>query len=435
MSNRPRRVVPLVLLSGTFLFAACDGGDAPTGPAAAADAAPPEITITMSIDEGVAEREVTLAWVASDDVGLASVSVSWSATGLRQTIRATGREDSGSFSHRYEGPGEFTIAVTATDGAGKTASATRAFAVLRPPPSAPGGLDVAVQGNTLTVSWEPGAWATSQDVVVSRLDGQETERVRAFTDRFTQEAVLEDLAWEASYEVRVVAENESGRAESPPVGFRVEAPIPPFLSRFSAATDDSTCLVAWWDPGPDAADAYDLVVTGGSEAESFTERVSPGEARLCATDVPIVDGGTYAAQVIAVYGAKAYGSNVRDWTVDFSPVYAVTGTWSAEFRSMSWDDPREVLYGAWTLELVEADGGITGTLTVTNGAGGTSDPIPVTGTQVGKTVELDVQENGPDYDYTILWAEGSFAGGDGMVLTTILVGMGLPPRDVFFERR
>jgi hypothetical protein len=102
---------------------------------------------------------------------------------------------------------------------------------------------------------------------------------------------------------------------------------------------------------------------------------------------------------------------------------------------MSWDDPREVLYGAWTLELVEADGGITGTLTVTNGAGGTSDPIPVTGTQVGKTVELDVQENGPDYDYTILWAEGSFAGGDGMVLTTILVGMGLPPRDVFFERR
>lgn len=455
MSTRRRRAVPLVLVSVLFLFAACDGDDPPTGPAAAADVAPPEIAITVASDDGVAEAEaeVTLEWVASDDVGLSSVSVSWAATGLRQTIRASGREDAGSLTHRYGGPGEFTIAVTATDGAGKSASATHAIAVVRPPPSAPGGLEVAMQGNTLTVSWKPGAWTTRQEVVVFRADAQEPERVRTFTNRYANEAVLAGLAWETSYEVRVVAENESGRAESAPVAVRTHAPILPLLYRLSSATDDPTCLVAAWWLGPDEADAYDVVVTGGSEAESFEERVSGGggsnswpweravEARFCAPDHPVVDGATYEAQVFAVYGEQAYGSNVREWTVDFAPVYSATGTWSAISRFPDVNVPSafgpQYVYTSQTLELVEVDGAITGTWTTFDAAGVPVDTGPIMGTRDATALELswidpDEPEN-PNWTPYEFWGEGSFAGGDGMVVTlwTLLGAWG----EQFYQRQ
>lgn len=435
MSNRPRRAVPLVLLSGVFLFAACDGDDAPTGPAA--DAAPPEVSITVASDAGVVETDVTLEWIASDDVGLASVAVSWATTGLRQTFRATGREDSGSLTHRYEGPGEFTIAVTATDGAGKTASATHAIAVVRPPPSAPRALEVAVDGNALTVGWEPGAWTTNQEVVVSRPDGLEVERVHTFANRHAHETVVQGLAWETSYEVRVVAANESGRAESAPVAVRTQAPIPPFLYRLSAATDDPTCLVVVWGLGPHEADAYDVVFTGGSEAESFDERVSGGggpdswpwdrevEARFCAPDHPVVDGATYTAQVFAVYGDQAYGSNVREWAVDFFPVYTAAGTWSAISRLPDVNVPSALgpwyIYTSHTLELVEVDGAITGTWTTFDAAGVPVGTGPVTGTRAANAVELTLLDpdaiGDPAWTDVEFWGEGSFAGGDGMVLT------------------
>jgi hypothetical protein len=363
-----------------MFVATCGGDESLTAPEPDLDSTAPEITITSAPDAGLATEDVSLEWAASDDVGLAAVSISWGVPDSREQLQTTGHSESGSFTHRYEGIGNYTIFLSAHDEAGNTASASHEIAIGRPAPSSPERLVVSTEGSTAIVAWEPGTWATSHEVVVSRLDGSEPDRVFPVESIHTRELEVPDLSWEESYEVRVAALNSLGRAECAPAALQVPPPIPPFFDRFSAAVSDSSCLVVEWQLGPDAAEFYEVVVAGDSEAESFAVTAPLGdwyvwtpegsfslEGRFCADEYPVVDGMTYTAQVNAVFGDRSYGSNVRDWTVDFDPVYSTTGTWVGEYTN--WESPspfgldpsRDLWLGRYTLELVEADGAITGT--------------------------------------------------------------------------
>lgn len=386
MSIGPRSAVPLLLAPVLLLFAACDGGeDLPTGPAA--DAAPPEIQITNAPTASQATHSVTLAWSASDDRSLQSVAVDWGEPGALavERIPASGRNDSGSLSHTYGEIGAYTITVEAQDAAGNSAIATHEIGVVRPVPARPLGLAAEVEWNVVRLEWKPGAWATSQEVVVSRTDGLEEDRVRVFADGETSATTFLDLTWHATYSVRVTALNDAGRTESAPRRFDVYGPPAPVLTRFSAVAADPTCLLLTWSPilWPDftvRADGYRVELRGAAPGSGFEALVPdwPIEATFCADSHPIVDGESYTAQVFSLIGDDEYASNELTFTVDFDPAYSVTGTWQ----------------GLMTLELVDDDGEISGTWTDLPFSG------QLTGTRIYGAVEihLDRPENDNQYN-------------------------------------
>jgi len=420
----------------------CGGDDPPTGPGPQLDVTPPAVWVTAAPDVGLATHELTLEWAATDDAGLASVTISWGMVTSREQVQVAGTSQSGSFTYRYDRIGSYQVFLSAHDEAGNVATATHEISIGRPEPEPPTRLVVTTDGNIATLGWESGTWATSHEVVVARLDGSEPDRVYRIDGVTKHEFEVPGLTWEASYEARVIALNSLGRAESAPVAFDVPAPLPPFLDRFSAGIDDVSCLVVSWNSGPDALELYEVVVTGDSEAESFAVQAPLGEwyswsstagfsleGRFCADAYPVVDGMTYTAQVVARLGDRAYGSNLRNWTVDLAPVYSATGTWIGEYTQTIYvPDPNDRFVGRYTLELVEVDGAVTGTWAFSSSSGSSFGPGTVTGSRDSTTVELTLENDGS-------WAGsiyGSYAGGDGWVTT---VWGGLAGLHVFFQRQ
>ena len=432
----------LLLLAFVLSTPGCGEDDPPTGPGPQLDVTPPEVLIMAAPDAGFATHDVTLEWAATDDVGLASVTISWGIAASREQVQAAGHSESGTFTHRYERIGAYQVLLTVRDEAGNVATAAHEISIGRPEPEPPARLVVTTEGNTATLGWEPGTWATSQEVVVARLDGAEPDRVLRIDGVTKHEIEVPDLSWEESYQFRVAALNSLGRAESAPVAFDVPAPLPPFLHRFSAGIDDVfPCLVVSWNLGPDELDLYEVVVTGDSEAESFASQrpleewyswTSSGgsslEGRFCSPDAyPVVDGMTYTAQVIAWSNDRAYGSNLRNWTVDLDPIYSATGTWIGDFMQTIFVlEPRDRHFGRYTLELVETDGAVTGTWAYSDPGGEALMSGTVTGSRDSTAVELTLESDGS-------WSSsinGSFAGGDGWVATV----WGVAELDVFFHR-
>lgn len=432
----------LLFLAFVLSTPGCGGDDLPTGPDLDLDATPPEVRITAAPDAGLATHEVTLEWAATDDVGLASVTISWGIPASLEQVQVTGHSESGTFTYRYERIGAYQVFLTVRDEAGNVATDAHEISIEWPEPEPPARLVVTTEGNTAILGWEPGTWATSQEVVVARLDGAEPDRVLRIVGVATHEIAVPDLSWEESYQFRVAALNTLGRAESAPVAFDVPAPLPPFLDRFSAGIDDVSCLVVSWHLGPDALDLYEVVVTGDSEAESFAVQAPLGEwyswtsngglsleGRFCPDAYPVVDGMTYTAQVIGRSDDRPYGSNLRNWTVDLDPIYSATGTWIGDYtQTILVLDPRDRHVRRYTLELVETDGAVTGTWAYSDPGGEALSSGTVIGSRDSTSVEMTLERDGLWYSSI----EGSFAGADGMVTT---VWGGLMALDVFFHRQ
>jgi hypothetical protein len=82
------------------------------------------VTITQAPGTAAAGELVTISYLATDDRELDFVIVAWDDPGLPEdTIPATGQSFSGSRSHTYAGPGDYTIEVKAVDSSGQLGSA------------------------------------------------------------------------------------------------------------------------------------------------------------------------------------------------------------------------------------------------------------------------------------------------------------------------
>lgn len=371
------------LLMVALLFAgACDeDGDSVTGPIS--DTEWPSLALTSAPDESRAEHEVALEFTVTDDVALDMVTVDWGVPGdPLETIPLEGKSFSGTCVHSFSATGQFTIVLQVRDESGRVSTATHEISITAPPPGAPIDIAVTVMGTTASIRWTPGDWASSQQVVVSRLDEPEPIRTREIADGAISSVLFTDLVRDASYEVTVTAINPLGRETSAPVLFQTPPPTPSSLTRFSAAAADPTCLVLEWTPGS-PAENHRIAITGDTEADSFEEIVpwTVSEAELCLGAYPIVDGMTYTAQVFSVLGDREYGSNALAYTVDFNPVvYPATGSWTG-----TWLSPTGESDVILRLHLQDAEGVITGSW---ESDFFTAEPSFVAGTRTSMAIDL-----------------------------------------------
>ena len=375
------------LLSSMFVIAvlltgSCDDGNGVTDPIVDVEA--PSVVLTAAPATGELDHELSLSFTVTDDVALEVVTIDWGIDDAPvESIPLEGKAYSGSCAHTFAEPGEYMIVVEVIDASGRRASANHEVSIAQPPPGAPTNVSVAVSDNRATVSWTPGGWGSGQEIVVSRLDAAEPDRV-VILSHVDAYVYFPNLGWAASYSVVVTTINPVGRAESAPVTFQVPAPEPPVLTRFSAAWDDPTCLVLAWDPA-EAAENYRVVVTGEAAGDSFEQPLPAAatEVELCAATYPIVDGMTYSAQVVSLLGGREYGSNWLEWTVDFNPPFTATGAWTGT----GWS-PMPAPIRLDLLLDEDASGAITGWWTEFDLDGEPLGSGPVSGTRVWGAIEL-----------------------------------------------
>ena len=354
---RTQRTAPIpFLLAAALLFAGgCDDdGSGVTDPNL--DMEPPSIAITSAPAEGRADFEILLQFTVADDRALDLVTVDWGVPGEPlESIPVEGQNASLSCTHTFAVAGQFTIVLRVRDASGRETMLMHDVAVTKAPPDAPVAVAVAVNRINAVVTWTPAAWATRQEIALSRTDATEPDRVQAFEDRRLASFIFTWLSWDADYEVVVTAINDEGRTESAPVVFRTPALDPPALTRFSARAADPTCIVVDWTLAA-AADNYRVAIRGDTEADSFEEVFggTVSEAEFCAAAYPLTDEMTYVAQVFAVLAGKQYGSNELTYVVDLDPVvYTASGAWTGEYETANGLHPI-------TLVLDDADGAISG---------------------------------------------------------------------------
>jgi len=354
------------LLSSMFAIAvlltgSCDDGNGVTDPIVDVEA--PSVVLTAAPATGELDHELSLSFTVTDDVALEVVTVDWGIDGRPvESIPVAGRTYSGSCTHTFAEPGEYTIVVEATDASGRRAGVTHEVSIAWPPPGSPANVAVAVTDNRAALSWTPGSWGTGQEIVMSRLDAAEPDRVQVLGDNGTASFLLTDLAWDASYSVVVATSNPVGRAASAPVEFQVRAPEPPVLTRFSAVA---------------AGDSFEELLPAAATA-----------VELCSATYPIVDGMTYAGQVMSLLGGREYSSNSLEYTVDLDPSFTASGAWSG-----TWLSPAPALI-LLEFQLDDAEGAITGQWAEFDADGEPLASGPVYGTRVWGAVELTFEEFG-----------------------------------------
>ena len=390
MRTHRRSTIPLFLAAALVFAGACDNdGGGVTGPVTNAE--PPSVVLTSAPASGQADHELTFEFTVTDDVALEVVTVDWGTPGTPvETIPVSGKSFSGSYAHTFAVAGQFTIEVQVRDASGQQSSVTHEVSIAEPPPAAPTNLAVTVDEPGASVSWTPGAWGASQEVVLSRVDAVEPVRVQFLAGNENTSIAFTDLAWDASYTVVVAAVNSAGRAESAPAAFQTRIPDPPSLTRFSAAAADPTCLVLEWTAA-EVAENLRVVVTGDTEGDSFEELLPAvaTDVEFCAAVYPIADGMTYTSQVFSELGGMEYGSNTLEFTADFNPSFTATGAWTGTWQNVLGSVIR------LDLQLDNVEGDITGQWAEFFDADG--EPLgsgPVSGTRVWGVVELTLLEFG-----------------------------------------
>jgi hypothetical protein len=196
------------------------------------------------------------------------------------------------------------------------------------PPDAPTDVAVAVQGTSATVTWTPGAGATSQEVRMSPLVPVpasagtallvEDDRVQTFADNTTSSALFEDLTEGTSYSTTVTAINGSSRTTSDPI-VAVISPSSnaPVITAFYADETDPTILIVEWT-GVEGAENYRVTLTPDDDSPEFID-IAPASATSFPNG-PVNDGTTYTAQVCALLpGGEESCSNTPTFTADFFP--------------------------------------------------------------------------------------------------------------------
>ena len=208
------------------------------------------------------------------------------------------------------------------------------------PPEAPTTVAAAVQGTSATITWTPGAGATSQEVRMSPVVAVpasagtallvEDDRVQTFDDNTTSSALFEDLTEGTTYSATVTAINGSSRTSSEPIVVQIAGSVlAPVLNSCEAAeggADPSSVFMEW--TAIDGAENYAVTLTpaGGGDALADVAPASTTSWIWDSTIYEITEGETYTCQVASVIGGETYGSNTLEYTVagNAAPVATIT---------------------------------------------------------------------------------------------------------------
>jgi len=200
------------------------------------------------------------------------------------------------------------------------------------PPDAPTGVSVAVQGTSATVTWTPGAGATSQEVRMSPVVPApasagtallvQEDHVQTFADNTTSSALFENLTAGTSYSTTVTAINGSSRTTSEAETVIILPPSnAPILTAFEQVVEPPSLLVEWTPTDP-ASENYRVVLTSDDGEDPISD-IFPSSATSASfgTDLypTIMAGVTYTAQVFSVNGTEEVGSNTMNLTVGEVP--------------------------------------------------------------------------------------------------------------------
>ncbi|MGW8281923.1 MAG: fibronectin type III domain-containing protein, partial [Gemmatimonadota bacterium] len=199
------------------------------------------------------------------------------------------------------------------------------------PPDAPTNVSVAVAGTSATVTWTPGAGATSQEVRMSPIVAVpasagtallvEDDHVQTFPDNTTSSALFENLTPGSSYRTTVTAIGGGSRVSSSAVTAVIPPEVnAPVLNTLVPVEGDPSSLYMTWT-GVEGAENYRVELQAASGGDPFTD-VAPASATDWIWDsslYAIVDGETYTAQVFSLIGTDEFGSNTLQYTTDFFP--------------------------------------------------------------------------------------------------------------------
>jgi hypothetical protein len=202
------------------------------------------------------------------------------------------------------------------------------------PPEQPTNVTAAVQDQSVTIAWEPGTNATSQEVRVSPVVAvpasagnalQADDLVQVFNDNTTNTALFEDLE-PGPYTATVTAINASARVPSDPEPFTIagSASVPVITSVAVAEGDPTTVIVEW--TGVEGAENYQVSLTADDDTGDFSEIA--GASATSFPFSPVNPGTTYTAEVCLFTqggGVGECGATV-DYTVpvNAAPVAAIT---------------------------------------------------------------------------------------------------------------
>jgi predicted CXXCH cytochrome family protein len=195
------------------------------------------------------------------------------------------------------------------------------------PPDPPTNVTAAVQNQSVSIGWTPGANATSQEVRVSPVVAvpasagnslQAEDLVQVFNDNTTNTALFEDLE-PGPYTATVTAINASARVPSDPEPFTIAGAVnAPVITAFYADENDPTTLIVEWT-GVEGAENYQVSLTADDESGDFSDIAASSATSFPFS--PVNDGTTYTAQVCTFSQASGVGdcSGTLDFTADFFP--------------------------------------------------------------------------------------------------------------------
>ena len=173
------------------------------------------------------------------------------------------------------------------------------------PPEAPTTVAAAVQGTSATITWTPGAGATSQEVRLSPVvpvplsQGTallvEDDHVQTFADNTTSSALFENLTQGTTYSATVTAINGSSRTSSEPISVQIAGSgTAPVITSVALDENDPTTLIVEWT-AVEGAENYQVSLTADDATGDFQEIA--GAAATSFPFSPVNPGTTYTAEV------------------------------------------------------------------------------------------------------------------------------------------
>jgi hypothetical protein len=257
------------------------------------------------------------------------------------------------------------------------------------PPEAPTNVTGAVQGTSATVTWTPGAGATSQEVRMSPIVAVpasagtallvEDDRVQTFADNTTNSALFENLTEGTSYATTVTAINGDSRTSSDPIIVQIAGSSNvPAITSVAVATNDPTTVIVEWT-AVEGAENYQVSLTADDETGDFQDIATSSATSFPFS--PVNPGTTYTAEVCLFTQGAGVGecSATVDYTVpteNTAPVAEIT----APADGSEFSDTDIITFAGTGTDA--EDGSLTGASLVW-----TSDVDDELGT--GETFELD----------------------------------------------